>query len=468
MNILIQLVLSILAGIGLGMAATWLSIRKKLLSSDETSIIKERLSTRECDIQKQEIRIQDLLKDVQIKSQQIRDLEVEIAKRDVSIAEMAVRLNNQEVNFKEKLTLLDDAKKQFQTEFQVLATQILDEKSKKFTELNKENIEGVLSPLSKSIDEFKKKVEDVYVHDSEGRAALVNEIDNLKKLNLKIGQDAINLTQALKGGNKTMGRWGELVLERVLEVSGLERGREYETQFHTNSKEGGRYIPDAIIRLPQSKDIIVDSKVSLVAYEAYCSAETDEQRKEALKNHILSVRRHVQNLSEKQYEELPDIRSLDYCLLFIAIEGAFAVALKEDNSLFSEALSKNIIIVCPSTLLATLRTIAFTWRVEKQQRNTQEIAQKAGDLYDKFCSFVSILQDVGENIKKAQEKYDSSMKTLSTGKGNLLKRSEELRLLGVKGKKEISPKLLEQLETDPPKEKSISPAASTKKGVDKE
>jgi DNA recombination protein RmuC len=320
----------------------------------------------------------------------------------------------------------------------------MEEKSKSFTLQNKESIGIILNPLREQLGEFKRKVEDVYVKESEGRAALVNEIANLKSLNMQISDDAVNLTKALKGDAKTQGDWGQVVLERVFELSGLERGREYEIQVHTHDSEGNRFFPDAIVRLPASRDVIVDSKVSLVAYEQYCSAESDAERAIALKNHVLSIRKHISELAEKAYNKLEEVASPDYVLLFMPIESAYVIAIKHEPSLFEEAFNKNIVIVCPTTLLSTLKTIEYTWRIEKQQQNSKTIAQKAGDLLDKFCSFLSTFVEMGESIKKAQEKHDQALKYLSYGKGNLIKKAEELKALGVSGKKEIPQKLLDQ------------------------
>jgi DNA recombination protein RmuC len=359
-------------------------------------------------------------------------------------AEMENKVRDQQKGFEEKMVLVNENKELLKVEFKNLANQIMEEKSKSFTLQNKESIGIILNPLREQLGEFKRKVEDVYVKESEGRAALVNEIANLKSLNMQISDDAVNLTKALKGDAKTQGDWGQVVLERVFELSGLERGREYEIQVHTHDSEGNRFFPDAIVRLPASRDVIVDSKVSLVAYEQYCSAESDAERAIALKNHVLSIRKHISELAEKAYNKLEEVASPDYVLLFMPIESAYVIAIKHEPSLFEEAFNKNIVIVCPTTLLSTLKTIEYTWRIEKQQQNSKTIAQKAGDLLDKFCSFLSTFVEMGESIKKAQEKHDQALKYLSYGKGNLIKKAEELKALGVSGKKEIPQKLLDQ------------------------
>jgi DNA recombination protein RmuC len=378
----------------------------------------------------------------------IQELDRELIVKNTCIAETQVKLQEQRTGFEEKLAMVNETRELMKSTFQNLATQIMEEKTKALTSQNRENIDTILNPLREQIGDFRRRVDDVYDRESQGRAALANEISNLKSLNLKISEDAINLTKALKGNSKTQGDWGQVILERLLEISGLEKGREFHVQVNSHDMEGNRFFPDTVVHLPQARDVILDSKVSLTDFERYCSSENDEERKSALKNHLLSVKRHINELSEKHYENLEELNSADAVLMFIPTEAAYVVAIKEDPSLFEQAFKKNIILVCPTTLLATLKIIAYSWRLEKQQRNSQEIAQRATDLYDKFCSFLTIFQELGESIKKADTRYEQSLKQLSTGKGNLIKKSQELIALGVKGKKEIPPKLLEQCDRD--------------------
>jgi DNA recombination protein RmuC len=429
----------------------WIFTRKKVIDRENEAIVtKERLESREHEIEKLEASIQLLTDDLDAKNLQIHDLEQELVGKKITIAEMEVRQSEQQKRFAEQLALLDGAREQLKTEFQNLANQILDEKSHKFTTQNKENIDGILLPLREQLKEFKGKVEEVYIRETEGRAALVNELSHLKALNQQVSQDTVNLTLALKGDPKTQGNWGELTLERVLETSGLEKGREYETQFGVHDKDGNLFILDALIYLPQQKNVVVDSKVSLTAYEKFCSTEKSEDKVNALKEHLQSIRGHIKGLSAKQYEEVVEIKSLDFVLLFIPIEAAFVAAIKEDKTLFNEAFRQNIILTCPSTLLATLRIIANTWRVEYQNRNALEIARKAGDLFDKFCGFLNTFQELGESLKKSTERYDSAISMLSIGRGNLIKRAAELQTLGIKGKKTIPQPLLELSEESDP------------------
>ncbi|KPK30518.1 MAG: hypothetical protein AMK70_13965, partial [Nitrospira bacterium SG8_35_1] len=324
------------------------------------------------------------------------------------------------------------------------ANKIFEDKSRKFTEQNRENIEGVLKPMREQLLDFKKKVEDVYDKESKDRVSLLNEIIHLKTLNERISEDALNLTNALKGQSKTRGSWGEMILERVLEESGLQKGREYEVQTMYASEEGQRRHPDVIVHLPEGKDIVIDSKVSLTAYEKFCSADTEEKRNKRLKEHIISVRAHIKVLSEKRYEELEGIRTLDFVLMFLPIEGAFWTAIESEQGLFNEAFDRNIMLVSPSTLLATLRIINNIWRYEDQNKNALIIAKKAGDLHDKFVGFVEALDDVGQKIDRARESYQTARNRLSEGKGNLVRRSVELRQLGVKAQKELPEGLVAQ------------------------
>lgn len=360
------------------------------------------------------------------------------------LSELETRLEDERRNAAEKIVLLQEAREQLKMEFQNVANKIFEDKSQKFTEQNRENIEGVLKPMREQLLDFKKKVEDVYDKESKDRVSLLNEIIHLKTLNERISEDAVNLTNALKGQSKTRGAWGEMILERVLEESGLQKGREYEVQTMYAGEEGQRRHPDVIVHLPEGKDIVIDSKVSLTAYEKYCTAGTDEKREKRLKEHIISVRTHIKALSEKRYEELEGIRTLDFVLMFMPIEGAFWTAIESEQGLFNEAFNKNIMLVSPSTLLATLRIINNIWRYEDQNKNALIIAKKAGDLFDKFVGFVEVLDDVGQKIDKARESYQTARKRLIDGRGNLVRRTTELRQLGVKAQKELPEGLVVQ------------------------
>jgi len=347
----------------------------------------------------------------------------------------------------EKLTKntqeVEKLQEKFTKDFELLASKILEEKSTKFTEQNKENIKNILNPLQEKIQDFEKKVENTHKESIDYHAALRQQIVGLKELNLQMSKETLNLTKALKGDNKTQGNWGELVLERVLEKSGLEKDREYFVQQSFTNADGKRILPDIVIHLPDNKKMIIDSKVSLTAYEQYVNAESTLDKEQAITAHTNSLKRHITQLSEKNYQDIYQIDSPNFVLLFIPIEPAFAVALNSDNQLYNKAFEKNIVIVTPTTLLATLRTIDSMWNNEKQQRNAIEIAIQATRLYDQFVNLTDDLIKVGNQLKTVQGSYDTSMKKL-TGKGNLIRKVETIKKLGAIGSKNFNDKLLER------------------------
>lgn len=357
---------------------------------------------------------------------------------------LAIQLSKKEVDFenlwernKEKKQEVEQLQEKFTKEFENLANKILDEKSNKFTEQNKENMQNILTPLQDKIQLFEKKVEDTHKESIDYHAALRQQILGLREMNLQMSKETINLTKALKGDSKMQGNWGELVLERVLEKSGLEKGREYEVQQAFTTADGNRVFPDVVINLPDGKKMIVDSKVSLTAYEKYINEEEEELKSNYLKEHVTSIKRHVEQLGNKNYQDLYQIESPDFVLLFIPIEPAFAMALNEDTSLYNKAFEKNIVIVTPATLLATLRTIDSMWTNQKQQENALEIARQAGALYDKFEGFVADLIKIGKKIDESKVEYAGAMNKLVEGKGNLISSVERLKKMGAKAKKAL-------------------------------
>ncbi|MGZ9676443.1 DNA recombination protein RmuC [Flavobacterium sp. GNP001] len=368
---------------------------------------------------------------------------------------LAIQLSKKEVDFenlwernKEQKEEVEQLQAKFTKEFENLANKILEEKSNKFTEQNRENMKNILSPLQDKIQLFEKKVEDTHKESIDYHAALRQQILGLREMNIQMSKETINLTKALKGDSKMQGNWGELVLERVLEKSGLEKGREYEVQQAFTTEEGNRVFPDVVINLPDGKKMIVDSKVSLTAYEKYSNEEDDTIRTGWLKEHVNSIKRHVEQLGNKNYHDLYHIESPDFVLLFIPIEPAFAVALNEDNSLYNKAFEKNIVIVTPSTLLATLRTIDSMWTNQKQQENALEIARQAGALYDKFEGFVNDLIKIGKKIDESKTEYAAAMNKLVEGKGNLIISVEKLKKMGAKAKKALPESIINRAEKD--------------------
>jgi len=336
----------------------------------------------------------------------------------------------------------------FKLEFENIANKILDEKSSKFTEQNKVNLDSILSPLRENIKAFEEKVDKVYKTESDERNTLKGVISQLMVQSKQIQEDATNLTKALKGDSKKQGNWGEVILERVLERSGLIKDREYRIQTSLSGAEGTRLQPDVLIDLPDEKHIVVDSKVSLVAYERFVSAESEEERENQLKLHILSIKAHIQGLSGKNYQDLYQINSPDFVLLFIPIESSFGLAVQSDAELFNYAWDRKVVIVSPSTLLATLRTIASIWKQERQNRNVLEIARLSGSMYDKFVGFLSDMETIGRNIRQSQDAYDKAINKLSTGAGNLSSTSEKIKKLGAKTNKQIDAKFLDPALTE--------------------
>lgn len=362
---------------------------------------------------------------------------------------LSIQLTKKETDFdnllermREQRQETDELREKFTKEFENLANKILEEKSVKFTEQNRENLKNILSPLQEKIHLFEKKVEDTHKESIDYHAALRQQILGLRDMNEQMSKETLNLTRALKGDTKMQGNWGELILERVLQKSGLEKDREYHVQQSHVNDEGSRIQPDVVINLPDGKKMIVDSKVSLVAYERFINEEDDVLKAVHLKEHINSIRRHVDQLSEKNYHDLYKIESPDFVLLFIPMEPAFAIALNDDTTLYSKAFERNIVIVTPTTLLATLRTIDSMWTNQKQQENAYEIARQAGALYDKFEGFVGDLTKVGNKMKDAQSEYQNAMGKLIEGRGNIITSIEKLKKMGAKAKKALPENIL--------------------------
>ncbi len=340
--------------------------------------------------------------------------------------------------------LMAQHEKKLHDQFENLANKILDDKSKKFTDQNKIQIGELLNPLRERIQTFEKKVEESSQNSLRWNATLKQQIEGLADLNKKINQEAENLTRALKGESKTQGNWGEFILESILGKSGLVKDREYVVQSSMTSEDGKRFQPDVLIKLPDDKQLIIDAKVSLVAYERYVNEEDQDERAGLLKLHIQSIRRHMKQLSEKDYQKLEGIEGLDFVLLFIPIEPAFSLAVQNDQELFNDAYSANIVVVSPTTLIATLRTIANIWKNEHQNQNALEIARQSGNLYDKFVGFSNDLLKVGKSMDSAKGSYEDAMNKLSSGSGNLIKRVESIKKLGAKTSKALDAKLLDR------------------------
>lgn len=403
-------------------------------SKSESSRLEERNSNLDEQLKEAESKLDQITKE---KEEEIEEHRNRANELDKQLAELNADYRNLKQKLDEQKTELAEMQEQLKVQFENLANKILEENTQKFTKQNRESLDQLLNPLGLKLEEFKKKVEETYNEENRQRATLKEQIRQMGELNQKMSEDAKNLTKALKGDSKAQGNWGEVILERILERSGLTKGREYEVQQSATTEEGRRLQPDVVVHLPDEKFLIVDSKVSLTAYERFSSAEDDSESESALKQHVLSIRSHVKSLSEKNYQQIHGDRSPDFVLLFIPIESAFGVALQADASLYYDAFDRNIVIVSPSTLLATLATIDSVWKQEYQNKNALEIAQRGGALYDKFVGFIETMEDIGQRIRQTQDSYDTAMNRLSTGSGNLVGQADKLRKLGAKASKKL-------------------------------
>jgi DNA recombination protein RmuC len=370
-----------------------------------------------------------------------------IKKQELSteIAKLTTTLELERSQTKEKLEFRENTEKQFSNQFKILADEILEEKSRKFTDQNKINLDQLLEPLKIKISEFQGKVQEVYIQEGKDRSALSEQVKQLMALNNQLSDDAHNLTRALKGQSKAQGNWGELILERVLEASGLRKGHEYNVQVSHVREDGTRVQPDVVIHLPENRHLIIDAKVSLTAYEAHTNADSDPERNTAIKKHLESVRTHIKELSEKNYQQLYGLQSFDFVLMFIPVEPAFMLAISHDNNIWLDSWKKNILLVSPSTLLFVVRTVAHLWKQEQQNRNAQEIASRGAELYNKLAGFMDDLNMLGKRLQQAQIAYDDAYSKFSKGKGNVIRQAEMLKQLGVKPTKPLS----QNLTTDP-------------------
>ena len=438
-SLILMDILFLIIGLAAGFAVAWFMAKQRFSNKEEILALQASLKAAEekyIDSQKQRESIEN---DIREERDKVVSLSRELATRNAEYHALGEKLDNQTKE-------VDDLHKKFNDQFTNLANKILEEKSEKFTQQNKENIDSVLRPLNEKLKDFEKKVEDTYEKNAKDSTSLQTEIKRLYELNNQMSKDANNLTKALKGDVKKQGNWGEMVLEKILERSGLRKGAEYDTQSSFRDEENKQYKPDVIIYLPQGKHIIVDAKVSLTAYEKLVNAESKEDIEKFTKLHLQSVKSHVKELSDKQYHKLKDLDTPEYVLMFIPIESSFSVAVREDAELFNYAWDNKIVIVSPSTLTATLMTIASVWRQEQQTQNALDIAQQSGALYDKFVGLVEDLISVGNRIKQTQNAYEGAMKKLSEGSGNLVRRVENIKKLGAKASKTIPPALIARSE----------------------
>ena len=442
-------IIYLIVGLVIGFViAFFFSKSKKTISIEEANKLNDQINTLKIDAGKLAERLKLFEEDklsLQSELKNERDKSEKLTSENSSLksdyANLQTKLNEQK-------TEIENLQEKFTKEFENLANKIFEEKGNKFSEQNKEKLSEILNPLKEKISEFEKKVEETNKESIRGHASLKEQLQMLKEMNQQITLEAKNLTTALKGQSKTQGNWGEFILESILEKSGLVKGREYVVQESITAESGRRFQPDVIIKLPENKSIVIDSKVSLVGYEKFVSSEDEHEKQLALREHINSIRSHIKNLSGKNYQNLYQLESLDFVLMFMPIEPAFAVAVQSDASLFTDAFEQNIVIVSPSTLLATLRTISSIWRQENQNKNAIEIARQSGEMLDKFAAFVDDLISVGKGLVATKDNYDKAMNKLTEGRGNLISRTEKIKKLGAKASKSLPPGILNRADVD--------------------
>ncbi|HPX76870.1 MAG TPA: DNA recombination protein RmuC [Bacteroidales bacterium] len=430
-------------GIAKGFLIAWLIFRRKLKLAKQSEISMQELIQAKSDLTKYETENNFLIK-------QLEETKTSFSNKDSENKELIAKLSIAETNLSnlnEKLETnkaeLEGLHKKFTLEFENLANKVLEEKSQKFSELNKKQIDAIINPFNENLKEFKQTVKDTYEKGMKERTELGAELKHIQELNQKLSVEANNLTKALKGDVQKQGRWGEMILEKILESSGLEKDKHFRTQDSFTLSDGRRQRPDAVVYLPENKHIIIDSKVSLVAYEKYVNSDNEEEKKQFLKEHITSVRAHIKDLADKDYINSLGLENPEYILMFVPIEASLGLTVSNDNQIFTEAWDKRVVIVSPSTLIATLMTVNAIWKQTMQTENALLIADRGGKLYEKFIGFVDDLKAVGVSIEKANKEYEKAMSKLSEGSGNLVRQAEMLKELGAKTTKSIDKEILE-------------------------
>ena len=401
---------------------------------------RRRSAAREAELVSQKQALSEPLAQVPLLREQLETSQRRLQDSESRLQQLAsdkARLEERLAGQEEKLTFAEKSREQLKQEFENLSARIFEQRGKQLQEQQQQGLDGMLKPFREQLADFRRRVDQIHSDETRAQASLIEQLSQLRSLNQQMHEDARNLTDALKGQVKTQGNWGEMILERVLESSGLTRGREYETQVTLKDDSGQRRLPDAIVHLPENKDVVIDAKVSLVAYERLSSASTSEEREQALRDHLMSLRSHIKGLDIKDYSGLEGIRSLDFVLLFIPIEGAFMVAMEQDSSLYTDAFARNIVLVSPTTLLVTLRTIQNIWRYEYQNRNALDIADRAGKICDQVSLVTESLDDVGDKLARATSSWEQTRKRLTTGNGNLLRQAHQLKDLGAKARRNL-------------------------------
>lgn len=430
----------------LALILIWMKLNKTSGQTDNQELeeLKQKANSLFAEKAAAESKIQMLESQAKLASQSIKEKEERIVSLSSQFASVSAENKRLIEDLQSKQASIEESEKKLHLAFKNLANEILEEKTQKFTEQNRTKLEEILKPLGEKILSFEKKVEEAYHKESNERFSLVNEIKKLAELNQQISQEANNLTQALKGQAKTRGNWGEIILESILEKSGLVKDREYFVQQSFNNAEGRRLQPDVIVSYPGERSVIIDSKVSLNAYERYSSSDIKEEQDAALREHLQAIRNHVNDLASKNYQDLYEIKSLDFVMMFLPIEPAYMLAVQNDPNLWNFAYERRILLISPTNLIASLKMIANLWRVEYQNKNALEISRQSGELFNKFKGFVDDLEDIGKKISATQGSYEAAMNKLSTGKGNLIRRAETIREMGVKTEKKLPQTLLDK------------------------
>jgi DNA recombination protein RmuC len=461
----------IIVGLVVGSVSVWFIQRNRLASKSISLEKAEELESKIRSLELEKAQKDEKIKNIEDDLSTTKETLANTQKVETELRERLVREETErssaEKRIREQREEFDKVKEQLKLDFQNLANSILEEKTKKFTEQNKENLDNLLKPLGEKIKEFKQKVENTHETQTRDSVTLREKIKQLTELNVRMSEEANNLTNALKGQSKTMGNWGELILETILENSGLKKGKEYLIRESFRKGGGGRSQPDVIINLPEKKHLVIDSKVSLVAYERYCSTlENDGNGDVHLKDHIASIRTHINDLSKKNYQDLYQISAPDFVMMFVPLDPALIIALQNERNLFMDAFNKGIFLVCPATLLFALRTVAVLWKREKQNANAMEIARRGGALYDKFVGFYEQLINLGTCIRKTQECYDDSLNKLKTGKGNLIRQVEMIKELGARSSKSLPNEAVEDEVKLSPEVEPLSVEANTEEEDD--
>lgn len=441
---LLYAVIGALSGVLVGGLATWFSIAQKITQKDQEL---QQLNRQLAASDEKNIHLAQWKEEYERLDQELRTQRDINREQEAELREVITRFEQSQLANEEKQRILQNSEQRLTAQFENLANRIFEQNERRASEQQQKSLLAMLSPFREQLEGFRQQVQQSFGEEAKERHTLAYEIRQLQQLNNQMTKEAVNLTRALKGDNKIQGNWGETILTRILEVSGLREGSEFETQVSINTSYNSRYQPDVIIHLPEGKDVVVDAKMSLVSYEHYFNSEDPHEQQQALKNHVASIRNHMRMLSRKDYHQLPGIRSLDYVLMFIPIEPAYLLALKEAPELLDEGIKQNIMLVCPSTLLVAVRTINNIWRYERQGQNAQEIANRAAKMYDKLRLFVDDMQVLGTSLDKANNTYLSAMKRLAQGRGNLISQAESFKELGVEIKQPIPPQLVERSET---------------------